>query len=66
MKLLNVPPVKPGQKFKYSIGRTVYDLISVRWDWTWKEWRAEVKIEDEHCTFDILIAPDASLEILND
>lgn len=66
MKLLNVPPVKPGQKFKFSIGRTVYVLVSIRWDWIWEEWRAEVKIADRFRSFDILIDPYASLEILND
>ena len=73
MKLLNVPPVKPGQKFKYRIGNNVYVMISIQWSFIWDEWDARVKIvrSPYGCdrlgeTVSILIDPYASLEILND
>lgn len=74
MKLLNVPPVKPGQKFKFEDGILNYEVKRIQWSPIWSEWHVNVLVcsaeswtgyivgESTH----FFIHPSSKLEILND
>lgn len=72
MKLLNVPPVKPGQKFKFVGGSSVYKVNSVYWHHVMQAWEVTVtlwvtanyRLLGSSVTFTIY--SDESVEILND
>lgn len=73
MKLLNVPPVKPGQEFKFKNGRRVYKVASIRWSHVWEAWDVSATVlvtpnglyrRGESVNF--MIYPDDVVEILND
>ena len=73
MKLLNVPPVKPGQKFRFEVGSRVYRVNSIKWCSIWHEWEVSVTVlvtpnpmyrVGESISF--FIYSDDVVEILND
>ncbi len=74
MKLLNVPPVKPGQKFKFKDGSLEYKVNGIKWSPVWLEWYVGVTVCSNkpwsgYAVGDITffyIHPSAKLEILND
>ena len=74
MKLLNVSPVKPGQRFKFEGGSITYGVERIKWCDVWDEWYVHATVlngpayveSDIGESLSFYIQRNHRLEILND